>query len=443
MTALYQIDTGHVIYDITSVYAHGSIDGLSEHGHSRDHRPDLEQVNIGLAVTRSHFMPIMHNVFEGNVPDVSSLPSTARTLESRRGEDDRITLVHDRGFLSADNVRLLDSMKFDFVCGATKTNVIMDVIRKAKTAGLTEIGEGLSVHDSVEEVYGKERRVLVLHRTSKEAQDKETRARQIGDAVEELDELRSSVEKRCKEHDVLVVAIHKATDGVRKYFDIEIDDLPASNIISVERKENVDVDGRKLTWIEKRWRKVLPGLESSDLSNREIRSEIREFFGDLRKYYDVGIERTKARSTFRYAINENEIGKAERFDGYFVLMSSNLEHSMNDIIELYDAKDGVEKSFCTIKHPIRINPIRHWNPQRVRGHIFVCVIAYLLYSVMRYRLRTAGSEKSVDDVLSDLGDVKRVKQVIMKGEKYKIIDSISMVPKETGKFLEIFDIRLR
>jgi transposase len=80
---------------------------------------------------------------------------------------------------------------------------------------------------------------------------------------------------------------------------------------------------------------------------------------------------------------------------------------MSEIISLYDDKDGVEKAFFTIKHPIKINPIRHWNPQRVKAHVFVCVTAYLLYSVIKFRLRSAGIKTSVMDVLDDLGEIKQ------------------------------------
>ena len=91
--------------------------------------------------------------------------------------------------------------------------------------------------------------------------------------------------------------------------------------------------------------------------------------GDLRKYYSVTIQKAKAHSKFEYTINEKMLEEAKQYDGYYALISSNTAHSMSEIISLYDEKDGVEKAFFTIKHPIKINPIRHWNPQRVRAHV--------------------------------------------------------------------------
>ena len=128
----------YIIYDITSTYTFGSIDGLSERGFSRDHRGDLEQINIGLAVTEKEHFPIMHQVFEGNVPDIVTLPGTANKLDKCECTEGvpKITLIHDRGFLSKDNIKVLDSMeRFDFICGAKRTPEIYDFIDQAIARG--------------------------------------------------------------------------------------------------------------------------------------------------------------------------------------------------------------------------------------------------------------------------------------------------------------------
>ena len=47
----------------------------------------------------------------------------------------------------------------------------------------------------------------------------------------------------------------------------------------------------------------------------------------------------------------------------------------------------VEKAFQNLKGVIALRPIRHWLYDRVEGHIFICYLAYLLLSLLKYRLK--------------------------------------------------------
>ena len=406
----HQLKTDSIIFDITSTYTYSSIEGLSAHGHSRDHRPDLEQVNIGLAVTNPHFIPVMHRVFPGNVPDIVTLPSTANALRSRT--QGRLTLIYDRGFLSEDNVRVLDALpQVDFICGAKWTNDITDIVDEVVAskmlAPLKQRGKDDQLDSCalVRRVYGRERKILVYNSSARAEADAATRERKMAEVAAELEALRASCAARNKEHDSLVVALHEATEGMKCYFDIDIEDHGPVNEISITRKEGADLDGRKLRYLEERLPAFIASLKSKALSNREVRARIREELGDLRKHYRVEIERYQERSTFSYKVDEEAVKEAKRYDGYFILLSTDLGHDAAEVLDLYNEKDGVEKAFRTIKNPIAIAPIRHWTPQRVKAHIFICVIAYMFHSLARLALRQAGSDESVEDAFSTLGRV--------------------------------------
>ncbi len=83
---------------------------------------------------------------------------------------------------------------------------------------------------------------------------------------------------------------------------------------------------------------------------------------------------------------QKEIGKAEEFDGYSCIFST--KNIPNDeIVRIYFEKDLVEKAFQNLKGVIALRPIRHWLYDRVEGHIFICYLAYLLLSLLKYKLR--------------------------------------------------------
>lgn len=440
----YNASMDYIIFDITSTYTFGSIDGLSERGYSRDHRSDLEQINIGLGVTEKEYFPIMHQIYEGNVPDIVTLPGTAHKLnrsEITKGLPS-ITLIHDRGFLSKNNIKVLDSLeRFHFICGAKRNpeiyNIIDDAIDKDDFVIIKDDGKENKKHGTSFEhqLYGKNRRLVVVYSPILERSRKERRLKKIEQAKESLDDLQTSCESRNKSHDTLVVALHEALKGAKRFVKVAITDHPECNAIVVVHKKNLKIDKRKLTWSDKRVQKLISELSDSGLSNRDIRARINECLKDLRKYYSVKIKKAKPHSTFEYSINKDAVETAEHYDGYYVLISSNVDHSMMDIISLYDEKDGVEKAFFTIKHPIRINPIRHWNPQRVRGHVFVCVIAYLLYSVIKFKLRSNGINTNAIEVLDELGDIKQYQKRYAgsdKDERY-----LTAISKEQKELLSI------
>jgi hypothetical protein len=74
------------------------------YGHSKDHRPDLPQIVIGLAVTREG-IPVRVWCWPGNTNDHSVLPEVKDGLRGWRLG--RVVTVVDRGFSSADNLDYL------------------------------------------------------------------------------------------------------------------------------------------------------------------------------------------------------------------------------------------------------------------------------------------------------------------------------------------------
>ena len=57
------------------------------------------------------------------------------------------------------------------------------------------------------------------------------------------------------------------------------------------------------------------------------------------------------------------------------------------MLSLYFDKDVVEKAFRSLKGITQLRPIRHWLAERVHAHVFLCYLAYLLLSLLQYRLR--------------------------------------------------------
>lgn len=80
------------------------------------------------------------------------------------------------------------------------------------------------------------------------------------------------------------------------------------------------------------------------------------------------------------------LDEGEIFDGYSCVFSTKAIPN-DEIIRIYFEKDLVEKAFQNLKGVVALRPIRHWLYDRVEGHIFICYLAYLLLSLLKYRLK--------------------------------------------------------
>lgn len=71
----------------------------------------------------------------------------------------------------------------------------------------------------------------------------------------------------------------------------------------------------------------------------------------------------------------------ERLDGWFAIVSDLPidDHTSKELVERYKSLKHVESAFRTMKTTdLFIRPIRHWNPERVKGHVFLCMLSYMI-----------------------------------------------------------------
>ena len=105
---------------------------------------------------------------------------------------------------------------------------------------------------------------------------------------------------------------------------------------------------------------------------------------------------------FDYTIDEEKLAKARRLDGWYAIVSNlaDDDHTSAELVERYKSLKHVESAFRAIKTTdLFLRPIRHWNPERVKGHVFLCVLAYIIRYEARKRFEEflAPVERSEDD----------------------------------------------
>jgi len=109
-------DLDIVFFDTTSIYFEGEGgETLGERGHSKDHRPDLKQMVVGVVLDRNGD-PICSELWPGNTADVKSLVPIVERLKSRFGIGS-VCIVADRGMISAETLAEVELRKWQYILG--------------------------------------------------------------------------------------------------------------------------------------------------------------------------------------------------------------------------------------------------------------------------------------------------------------------------------------
>ena len=91
------------------------------------------------------------------------------------------------------------------------------------------------------------------------------------------------------------------------------------------------------------------------------------------KYFDTKNSFTK---------RQDVVEKEQVLDGVWVLTSSNQTFTPEEIIANYKQEADIESAFRVIKDVIHLRPIYLYNTEHVKGHVFICVLAYLITKLL-------------------------------------------------------------
>ena len=83
--------------------------------------------------------------------------------------------------------------------------------------------------------------------------------------------------------------------------------------------------------------------------------------------------------SFSWQQNPQSIAQEAHLDGVYVVRTSVPVDAMDadEVVQSYKDLARVERSFRCLKTvDLRIRPIRHWTADRVRAHVFLCMLAY-------------------------------------------------------------------
>jgi hypothetical protein len=193
---LLNLEVDLLFFDTTSTYFETEdADEFRRHGKSKDSRPDLPQIVIGLAVTREG-IPVRCWVWPGNTNDNSILPEVKDGLRGWRLG--RVVTVVDRGFSSDANLAYLRRAGGHWIAGEKMRDGSADA-----QAALSRQGRYQTVRDNlrVKEVRLDDesgKRWIVCHNPFEAERDQAQREAAIERIEAELERIRAGRERDAK-----------------------------------------------------------------------------------------------------------------------------------------------------------------------------------------------------------------------------------------------------
>ena len=229
------------------------------YGHSKDHRPDLPQVIIGLAVTREG-IPVRVWVWPGNTNDMSVLQEVKDDLRGWRLG--RVVTVVDRGFSSDENLRYLTRAGGHWIAGERMRDGSPDA-----QAALSRQGRYQSVRDNlrVKEVRvgdgDASKRFIVCHNPAEADRDKQTR----DDTIARLEaELARIAKARAKAKNAKASAAHHRAECALR------DHVTLGRYVRQTKTGRLLIDRAKIKAEERLDGKYLLSTSDPDLSAEDV-----------------------------------------------------------------------------------------------------------------------------------------------------------------------------
>jgi transposase len=340
---LFELDYDLLLYDVTSTYFEGLADpSIAKRGYSRDHRPDCVQVNIALVVSREG-MPLGYEIFAGNTTDVSTVQQIVEGMENKFGKVNRVWVM-DRGMVSAENIAWLNSTGRRYVIGTARSE---------------------------------------LGRFAKQIAEK-TDWRQIREDIE--------------------VKICHGPDGSETFVLCR----------SLSRSE------KEKAMHERFSKRIEAGLQS--LGRRIEKSQVALDRGVLERQIGRLLERnSRASARYSIALTEDQATPAgvklkwssrqewedwaKLSEGTYILRSNIHHWSDQELWKTYIQLSEAEAAFRIHKSDLCLRPIWHHKQDRIKAHILICFLAYVLWKTLQQWQSRAGLGDSPRTILTELSRI--------------------------------------
>jgi transposase len=352
----FGVRTDLLMYDTTNFFTYIASDNahcdLPQRGKNKQRRNDLRQLALALLVSRDGAVPVGSYVYQGQRNDVSVFSEAFAALRERLTamavEIESVTFVYDKGNVSKANQKRLEGI--DYVTSLVPGHHGDLLALDEAQAG--QLADGTPVWRMRTDVWGREQTVVMLVSEELRQGQRQGLDQHLGKAILRLERLRQGLLKarRARRRE----SVEQAVEAVRRE-------------PQIKRVLKAGVTERG------------PGL------------------------YDVACHVDMERYAWLCA---HAFGRR-------LLVTNREEWNTEEIVAAWRGQSHIENAFRTLKDPfhLAVRPQYHWTDQKIRVHIFCCLMGYLLGALMLREVRRAGLKHCPRQMLDLLDQVRQMTSV--------------------------------
>lgn len=382
---LYQLESDSLFFDATNFFTYINTTNtrctIAQRGKNKQKRYDLRQVGLAMIVTRKDMIPLFHLSYQGNIHDSKVFNGIITKIKERMVSlnlnSEGHTIIFDRGNNSKENMALIKESGLHYV-GALVPYQHQQLIHKAiqyfETISADKKQEEMQVYRTKEVIWGEER-TLLIHISE------QLKVGQIRGMYQSLEKVKNAL-----------IALQKALGNPKG------------------RKRNREK-------LEKEIKKIITG----QFINNVIIWEIEESSG--------------GRFKLSFSVDDDQLSEVENQLGFRILMTDRHDWDSKAIIKAYHGQSQVEQAFKNVKNPyhLTMKPQFHWTDQKIRVHFFICVLGYLLSTLVwrevKNKCQFAGT---LNTLLTQLNNI-RLATLLEESKKGKFKATYKLEEIETDK----------
>jgi transposase len=367
MVERFDLDLAGLVLDMTNfatfVDSANPPNSIAQRGHAKQKRLDLRLVGVGLVVTSDGGVPICSHAYQGNRPDVTQFSAVIDELVARFGAlaqaSETLTVVYDAGCDSAAGQADIQASPLHFV-GSLRPSDHPELLaipaRRLRVVDATRF-PGLTATEARTTALGAERRVILTHSQSFHLRQARGFEQTLAKARRRLAALQARLARG-------------RTRRPRQAVEAEIAEILKPRWLS-----------RVITW-------SLAGEEPANL-----------------------------RLSWRTDPAARRRLEAEVF-GKRLLFTDRQDWPLAEVVAADRSQADVEAGFRQLKDPkvVSFSPMFHWTDQKIRVHVFYCVLALAVAHLLRRQAAQAGLVMSVRELLATLAAIQET-VLLYQGER--------------------------
>jgi transposase len=382
---------GLALYDLTSSYFEGVTCPLAELGHNRDGKKGKLQVNYGL-LTNPRGIPVAVSVFKGNTGDPKTL---LPQVDKMRKEFHRkqFVLVGDRGMITQTQI---DALRDIQGCGWI-TALRPEAINKLLAGGAIQRGlfDERNLFELTHPDFPGERLVacrnpdLAERRARKRTSMLEATSRELERVSRMVSRGRVRGQKAIGEEVKKILKQYK----IGKHYKVEIredgfdyqldrDALAAELAKNHGNPQDAQTQlarlERHIEAIAQKFEKLQQRTKQGQLHGRDaIGVRVGKVVDKYKMSKHIVLHITD--DSFTFDINQQSVNAEAALDGIYVVRSGAAAKALDadQTVRSYKMLSNVERAFRCLKSiDLLVRPIRHRLENRVKAHLFLCMLAY-------------------------------------------------------------------